>query len=184
MKRNTIFEGEKDRIRNHPEFIFEYKDIRGVEYAFKSLLTIFAEEAVRGHGKEIEIYLFKDSSISVHLVTNRGGLQLGEVASDGTEWKKRLTDFGAGVQAENYNEFLFDYISPDYKTFDPKPCWDGMYKFPVLACNQYVTEFMLVSSKTGPYDKVKSIQLKNGEADDYLTESDSALEGTYIHLKY
>ena len=184
MKRNTIFEGEKDRIRNHPEFIFEHKDIRGVEYAFKSLLTIFAEEAVRGHGKEIEIYLFKDSSISVHLVTNRGGLQLGEVASDGIEWKKRLTDFGAGVQAENYNEFLFDYISPDYKNFDPKPCWDGMYKFPVLACNQYVTEFMLVSSKTGPYDKVKSIQFKNGEADDYLTESDSALEGTYIHLKY
>ena len=56
------------------------------------------------------MYLFKDSSISIHLVTNRGGLQLGEVASDGTEWKKRLTDFGAGVQAENYNEFLFDYI--------------------------------------------------------------------------
>ena len=53
------------------------------------------------------MYLFKDSSISIHLVTNRGGLQLGEVASDGTEWKKRLTDFGAGVQAENYNEFLF-----------------------------------------------------------------------------
>lgn len=130
------------------------------------------------------MYLFKDSSISIHLVTNRGGLQLGEVASDGTEWKKRLTDFGAGVQAENYNEFLFDYISPDYKTFEPKPCWDSMYKFPVLACNQYVTEFMLVSSKTGPYDKVKSIQFKNGEADDYLTESDSALEGTYIHLKY
>ena len=128
------------------------------------------------------MYLFKDSSISIHLVTNRGGLQLGEVASDGTEWKKRLTDFGAGVQAENYNEFLFDYISPDYKTFEPKPCWDSMYKFPVLACNQYVTEFMLVSSKTGPYDKVKSIQFKNGEADDYLTESDSALEGTYIHL--
>ena len=47
------------------------------------------------------MYLFKDSSISIHLVTNRGGLQLGEVASDGTEWKKRLTDFGAGVQAEN-----------------------------------------------------------------------------------
>ena len=113
------------------------------------------------------MYLFKDSSISIHLVTNRGGLQLGEVASDGTEWKKRLTDFGAGVQAENYNEFLFDYISPDYKTFEPKPCWDSMYKFPVLACNQYVTEFMLVSSKTGPYDKVKSIQFKNGEADDY-----------------
>lgn len=130
------------------------------------------------------MYLFKDSSISIHLVTNRGGLQLGEVASDGTEWKKRLTDFGAGVQAENYNEFLFDYISPDYKTFEPKPCWDSMYKFPVLACNQYVTEFMLVSSKTGPYDKVKSIQFKNGEADEYLTESDSALEGTYIHLKY
>ena len=65
------------------------------------------------------MYLFKDSSISIHLVTNRGGLQLGEVASDGTEWKKRLTDFGAGVQAENYNEFLFDYISPDYKTFEP-----------------------------------------------------------------
>ena len=69
------------------------------------------------------MYLFKDSSISIHLVTNRGGLQLGEVASDGTEWKKRLTDFGAGVQAENYNEFLFDYISPDYKTFEPKPLW-------------------------------------------------------------
>lgn len=59
-----------------------------------------------------------------------------------------------------------------------------MYKFPVLACNQYVTEFMLVSSKTGPYDKVKSIRFKNGEADDYLTESDSALEGTHIHFKY
>ena len=46
MKRNTMFEGEKDRIRKHPEFIFEHKDIRGVEYAFKSLLSIFAEEAV------------------------------------------------------------------------------------------------------------------------------------------
>lgn len=31
------------------------------------------------------MYLFKDSSISIHLVTNRGGLQLGEVASDGTD---------------------------------------------------------------------------------------------------
>lgn len=184
MKRNTIFEGEKDRIRNHPQFIFEHKDIRGVEYAFKSLLTVFAEEAVRNHGKSIEIYLFNDSSISIYLVTNRGGLQLGDVASDGTEWKKRLTDFGAGANAENYNEFLFDDISEPYKTFEPKPCWDSMYKIPVLACNQYVTEFMLVSSKTGPYDKVKSIQFKNGEADDYLTESDSALEGTYIHLKY
>ena len=182
--KNILTEEARKRIRKHPEFIFEHKDIRGVEYAFKSLLSVFAEEAVRGHGKEIEIYLFKDSSVSVHLVTNRGGLQLGEVASDGTEWKKRLTDFGAGVQAENYNEFLFDYISPDYKTFEPKPCWDSMYKFPVLACNQYVSEFMLVSSKTGPYDKVKKISFKKGEADDYLTESDSALEGTYIHLKY
>lgn len=184
MKRNTVFEGEKNRIRNHPQFIFEHKDISGVEYAFKSLLTVFAEEAVRNHGKSIEIYLFNDSSISIHLVTNRGGLQLGDVASDGTEWKKRLTDFAAGVNAKNYNEFLFGDISEPYKTFEPKPCWDSMYKFPALACNQYVTEFMLVSSKTGPYEKVKSICFKNGEADGYLVESDSALEGTYIHLKY
>lgn len=184
MKNEALFISAKDRIRQCPQFVFEHNDIRGVEYAFKSLLSIFAEEAVRNHGKEIEIYFFNDSSLSIHLVTNRGGLQLGDIASDGAEWKKRLTDFAAGANAENYNEFLFDDISEPYKTFEPKPCWDSMYKFPALACNQYVTEFMLVSSKTGPYEKVKSICFKNGEADGYLVESDSALEGTYIHLKY
>lgn len=184
MKRNTVFEGEKNRIRNYPQFIFEHKDIRGVEYAFKSLLTVFAEEAVRNHGKEIEIYLFNDSSISIHLVTNRGGLQLGEVASDGAEWKKRLTDFDAGINAKNYNEFLFGDISEPYKTFEPKPCWDSMYKFPMLACNQYVSEFMVVTSKTCTYEKAKSIRFEKGEADGYLAESSSTIEGTYILFKY
>lgn len=183
--KNILTEGAvRERIRIYPEFIFEHKDIRGVEYAFKSLLSIFAEEAVRGHGKEIEIYLFKDSSISIHLVTNRGGLQLGEVASDGTEWKKRLTDFAAGAQAENYNEFLFDDISEPYKSFEPKPCWDSIYQFPVLACNQYVSEFMVITSKNSPYEKAKSIRFEKGEVDGYLVESSSTIEGTYILFKY
>lgn len=85
MKNEALFISAKDRIRQCPQFVFDHNDIRGVEYAFKSLLSIFAEEAVRNHGKSIEIYLFNDSSISIHLVTNRGGLQLGDVASDGTE---------------------------------------------------------------------------------------------------
>ena len=103
------------------------------------------------------MYLFKDSSISIHLVTNRGGLQLGEVASDGTEWKKRLTDFGAGVQAENYNEFLFDYISPDYKTFEPKPCWDSMYKLSIQQVDLSV-QLLLMKSIRNFWQKCWQIQ--------------------------
>ncbi len=181
MKNEIIAVDFGERIRKNPHYVFDYDDIRGVHNAFKGLLSIFSEEASRGHGEEIDVFLFDDSSLAIKLASDRG-MYLGEIGDDEDAWKERL--LSVVHDSDRYIEFLFSYAPTESVKSDRRPCYDKTNIFPALACNQYVTEFMTVHSARGPYGSANSVSFRKGKPVSGLSEAESGIVGTFIHFKY
>ncbi len=167
----------KARLRNNPGIFFGGKGIEGVEEAFRSMLSVFSEEALRGHGSVIKIQLLRNSSLSISIASDRG-LQLGEVDSDGSVWKKNLEDIP--LEVKDYNEYVFGTgEGPAVKCG-----YDRWYNFPVFAVNRYVSEWFSVTSRGCLSENVKTISFSDGELYENLKETDSDMTGTSVNILY
>jgi len=177
MENEIIVESTKDKIRRSPEIIFDYKDIRGVENAFRSMLEIFTAEALRGHGNEIEVFRFNDSTYAIRLRSDRC-LNLGKIGCGDEAWRALFTEFCTDYQ--NYNELLFGSEESE----SAEPAFDRVDDYPFLACNQFVTEFMTVRARSGSDEKAKLIEFRHGGLEKALYEGDADFVGTQIFFKY
>ena len=136
-----------DRVRKRPGVIFGSDGLDGCAHSFFEILSNSVDEAREGYGKEIDVTVYKDKSISV---TDRGrGVPLGYNEAEGRyNWELIYCELYAGGKYDNNNdESAYEYSL-------------GLNGLGACA-TQYSSEFMDVFS----YDGINeySISFKKGE---------------------
>ena len=160
-----------DRVRKRPGVIFGSDGLDGCAHSFFEILSNSVDEAKEGYGKEIEITVYADHSISV--VDHGRGVPLGyNEAEQRWNWELIFCELYAGGKYDNNND-------------------DSSYEFSLglnglgACATQYSSEFMDVYSYNG-IDEYK-ISFKKGEP---VTELETRplgknerKTGTHIHWK-
>ena len=160
-----------DRVRKRPGVIFGSDGLDGCAHSFFEILSNSVDEAKEGYGKEIEITVYNDHSISV--VDHGRGVPLGyNEAEQRWNWELIFCELYAGGKYDNNND-------------------DSSYEFSLglnglgACATQYSSEFMDVYSYNG-IDECK-ISFKKGEpVTELMTrplEKNERKTGTHIHWK-